>query len=317
MDTRRLCIVVFLVLVSCTPLVPMPDNDLYSSSQSSRATAQALLDRAQMQERALTATSQAPIIRITETAAAISVQSTQAEGTNVASIQTQGASWTQTAQWWTPTPNATSTAVFALLNAQGTQMANTLERDRLALERDQMMNDFNAKVVAYSWVIVVLVAAWLIMMITRRWRYQTVKVDARGNVLPILDIVDGVVTDSDRNPNYKGSVSKDILVRFLELMLEKKYGLKPALPLITAARQDATTERDQMIDLASRGLPGTVGSENKEQKKLAGQQMMKQLTDSNLQSRFKVLDGSTSDLAVIDGVVIDELDNAWKDADKK
>ncbi len=49
-------------------------------------------------------------------------------------------------------------------------------------------------------------------------------------------------------------------------------------------------------------------------KKLAGQQMMKQLTDSNLQSRFRILDGeSNPEIGEIDADVIQALDAEWKE----
>jgi hypothetical protein len=100
-------------------------------------------------------------------------------------------------------------------------------------------------------------------------------------------------------------------------MFEKKFGIPPQLPPVTAARQDAATERDQMIDLATRGVPGS-SPETREMKKLAGQQMVKQLSGSNLASRFRILDGSAANNTdVIDGHVIEVLDQEWKDAVKK
>jgi hypothetical protein len=72
-----------------------------------------------------------------------------------------------------------------------------------------------------------------------------------------------------------------------------------------------------MIDLATRGLPAT-SAEQKDMKKLAGQQMMKQLTDSNLQSRFRILDGeSNPEISEIDADIIQALDAEWKEAEKQ
>jgi hypothetical protein len=257
-----------LLSAACAPAVPydqMPGapGDLYRSANGSRMTADALLRQAQWQESALTATAQAPVIRITETAAALAVQGTQAQNTSVAAAQTQAGAMTATAIWWTPTPNVDSTATFAALNAQNTQIANNLERDRLQLEREQTMNDFNAKVTAYSWVIVVLVLVLILTLVTRRWRYQTAKVDARGNVLPILDIVEGSFTDMDRSPNHRGPMKNDWIIRILAHIVEKKLGAKLLpLPEVTAQRQDAVTYRDQLMDLATRGLPAPSRSED-------------------------------------------------------
>lgn len=245
------------VFVACTPLVPYDTSnpDLYSSANSSRRTAEALNQQAAWQEQALTATAQAPIIRITETAAAVAVGETLAQSTNVAGAQTQAASWTQTAVWWTPTPNLTSTAAAAQLQAENQILANNVERNNLELRRQQILNQFYADAVAFSWVILVLVIAIVLIWISRRQRYQTMKVDARGNPLPILDIVDGEFTDVDRSPNYRGPVSRNTLIHFLIWFMEKRTGMKPLLPEITAERQDTVTHRDQLVDLATRGLP--------------------------------------------------------------
>jgi hypothetical protein len=85
---------------------------------------------------------------------------------------------------------------------------------------------------------------------------------------------------------------------------------------VTAKRQDEMTQRDQLLDLASRGVPEP-GTAKKEVKKLAGQEMMKQLSVSNLQSRYKILDSSANGLEVIDGQIIQVLDTDWKEAEKK
>jgi len=304
---------------ACVPAVPydqMPGGDLYTGANGNRMTANAALQQAQWQEQALTATAGAPIMHITETVAAMAIQQQYWTVTAQSIQETQVAAATQTASYWTPTPNATSTAAFALLNAQGTQMANQAIEDDLRLERQKAINDFQGKLPGYAFFIVVLSLA-IVLMWTSRWqRYQPAKVDARGNVVPLLDIVQGSFTDIDRSPNYRGSISNDVLARMLAFWVEKKFGVPPQLPAVTAVRQDATTERDQMIDLATRGLPASA-SETKQQKQLAGQAMMKQLSASNLENRYKVLDGDTSDLNVINGDIITVLDQDWKEIETK
>jgi hypothetical protein len=307
MDKKLLfTIFVLFALAGCSS--PAPQQDLYSNSVSSRATADALLQQAQVQELFLTATAEAPIIRITETAAAMAMQQQLWTITAQSVEGTQIAAMTQTSMAWTPTPNATSTAAFALLNAQGTQMANNAIRDNLELQRQQDINDFKGKLPVYSFVVLVLVLAICMMLIVRRWSFQTAKVDDRGNVLPVLNIVDGIYTDIDRSPNYQGQLKGGLIKRWIET----KLNLPPLLPAVTATRQDATTERDQMIDLATRGLPGEQKSEGRKQ--LAGQAMMNQLSNSNLESRFQILDGQTNHLEHIDGVIVQELDSSWKEA---
>jgi hypothetical protein len=308
-----LFVILWAALASC---VPAGSADLYGSANSNQLTANAALLLAQYQRDALTATAQAPIIRITETAAALVVQAAQAQGTTTAGAQTREASFTQTAQWWTPTPNATSTAAFALLSAQQTQVANQAIRDNLQLEREQYTNNFWAILPGISFAIVAGVLIMGVIWMARRERYKPAQVDARGNLLPMIDFVEGTITDPDRMPNYRGSMSNDVLARVLTWWIEQKLGIPPLLPEVTAKRQDEMNQRDQLLDLASRGLPES-GSSKKEIKRLAGQEMAKQLSETNLQSRFKILDGTTSNLDVIDGQIIQVLDQEWKEAEKK
>lgn len=311
LHVKRVFALFILLLVSCAPLVPydqVPGGQGYDPA-SNRAMAEALLRQAELQEQQMTQAAVMTTVPMTQTVAALQVQGTEAAFTSTAGVVTQQAAATQTAVWWTPTPNMTGTLDALAISAAQTQTT-------LNLQREQDINDFKGKLPAYSFVIVVLVLGIVLMLIIRRNRYQAVKVDARGNVLPVLDLVDGLVTDFDRNPNHQGSVSRDLLVRILAHIVEQRFGMKPLLPEITAARQDATTERDQMIDLATRGLPGP-SSETKEMKKLAGQQMVKQLSDTNLASRFKILDGTASNLDVIDGHIVQVLDDEWKEAVKK
>ena len=102
MHTKRAALLLLLIFViaSCAPAVPwdqMPGSDLYSSAQGSRMTADALMRQAAWQEQALTATAQAPIVRITETAAAITVQAAQAQSTSIAGAATQAPAPSHTA----------------------------------------------------------------------------------------------------------------------------------------------------------------------------------------------------------------------------
>jgi len=295
--------------------VPSGYPDLYGSANSNQMTANAALMMAQYQRDAMTATAQAPIVHITETAAAVTVQAAQAQSTSVAAAQTQMGGLTATAVWWTSTPNLDSTATVAALNASSTEIANRAIRDQLQLEREIKNNEWNRLVGALA----LIFAAGLILVLVnhflRRQRYQPAKVDARGNVLPIMDIVDGTFTDMDRSANYHGPVSEKVLVRILTWWVEKKFGIAPQLPEVTAKRQDEMNQRDALIDLASRGLPES-GPAKREMKKLAAQEMTKQLSTASLQSRYKILDGSTSDLDVIDAQITEVLDQDWKEAKK-
>lgn len=307
---RIIILILAVILAGCATPSGTTPQDLLVSAEQARLTADAAQEIAESQARYLTATAEAPIVRITETAAAFAMQQQYWTATAQSVSSTETAAMTHTAQAWTPTPNATSTAVFAVLNAQGTQIANDLERDRLELERQQKNNEFWRLMPGISFVVVTLMAIMLGLVYVRKQRYQTAAVDERGNVLPIIDVVDGQVTDVDRNPNFKAALGNGIFER----LVEKRLQLPPAVPPVTAERQDAATERDQMVDLAIRGLPSQVG--NSDRKKAAEQVVAGRLSDVNMQNRFKLLDGETSNLDVIDGEIIKVLDAEWKEGDK-
>jgi hypothetical protein len=306
---RALFLLSLLLLVSCASPGTVTTPNLFVESQNARATADAAEELAAYQERFLTATAEAPIVHITETAAAQSVQSTvtaqamaiqQSYWTTTAqSVQeTETAAMTQTAMAWTPTPNATSTSVFAVLNAEGTQMANQVQRDNLELERQEYANDFWANLPGLTWAFLSLVLVLGLMLFTRRARYQPAKVDERGNILPMLDIVEGTITDPDRNPNYLSGTRREDL---------------KALPALTADRQDNVTHRDQAIDAVTRGLPGGTRAD----KRQIAQQMAPKLSGPNMAGRFKILPEGTFNEDVIDGEIISVLDQDWKESENK
>lgn len=306
---RIIILILTVALAGCTTPSGTTPQDLLVSAEQARLTADAAQVIAESQARYLTATAEAPIMRITETAAAFAMEQQYWTATAQSVSSTETAAMTHTAAAWTPTPNATSTAVFAALNAQGTQIANNLERDRLELERQQKNNEFWRLMPGISFAVITLMAIMFGFVYVRKQRYQSASVDERGNVLPIIDVVDGQVTDVDRNPNFKAALGTGIQQRLLEQRLQ----LPPTVPSVTAERQDAATERDQIVDLATRGLPlqGDNG-----RKKVAEQAMAGRLSDANMQNRFKLLDGATSNLDVIDGEIIKVLDAEWKEGDK-
>jgi hypothetical protein len=301
---------VFLVLVGC--VTPSTNPDLYTSVQNSRATSDAAAQQAYYQSQFLTATADAPIVHITETAAAMAIQQQLWTSTAQSVQSTETSAMTQTAQSWTPTANATQTAVFVMAAAEATQMAHNIERDRLELQRQQDINDFKGKLPVYSFVVVILVLGIVLMLVIRRERYRPVPVDARGNPMPVLDVVEGTVTDPDRNPNFRGDTRDNLFKQWLR----RKLDLPPLLPEITTKRQDDVTHRDQLLDLGTRGLPGTTHMQTAA-RKFAGQEMMKQLSEATLQSRFQILDEQQVQMGAVNSEIIEVLDQEWEETKQK
>ncbi len=184
----------------------------------------------------LQSTQQAGSMQSTErawnaTATADSAQSTSiALGT--ASAVAQQVLWTQRAI------DVTATADIAAVQAFATEQYSIARTQELALERETMINQVRA------------VAPWAMLLITfvtlalffKRWtRVRIIQRDPRGDAPLLLDVVDGVAYDADRNPTSTAGVQRKDLKR---------------LPLFSAENHTQTTARDQMLDLASRGLHG-------------------------------------------------------------
>ena len=260
MKQMAMIVILLALLVACAP---QQTTDLYSSAYANQATADAARALAEMQTGMLTATSQAPVMHITETAAALTVGMTQS------SINA-----TATAIHWTPTVTATATPDFtatvgaAQASANSTQMANAAALDDLGRERAEIINVFVAQLPRLAFLVALGVLAMGLTWISRRERYRPLTVDQRGNPIPVMDVVDGVVTDIDRSPNYQGAMSHNMLAQWAR----RRLGLPAQLPAITAERQDGVTQRDQMVDLATRGLLPSGNAPARKQ--LAGQAMM-------------------------------------------
>ncbi len=127
----------------------------------------------------------------------------------------------------------TATVEVAAASARATEFHAQAVSAELAMERERMMN----KVQALSpFFIGFSILAFVLLMIFRWSRIRPIQRDARGDA-PLL-FVNGIVYDADRNPYSLADFS----------------GKKPVIPALANAEiQSATTNRDQMIDLATRG----------------------------------------------------------------
>ena len=185
------------------------------------ATQQAMQIQAQSTERAWNAT-----------ATADSIQSTTiASGT--ASAAAQQAIWTQRAMDITATADSASVQAFA------TQQYSKARTEELSLERKELMNNVAAIV---PWAMLVISFVSLAIFFKRWTRVRVIQRDPRGDAPLLLDAVDSVAYDADRNPTSTAGFQREDL---------------KLLPQFSASDHTQTTARDQMVDLATRGLPGT------------------------------------------------------------
>lgn len=253
------------LLAACgTPAVSTATQpNLYLDAASNRLTADAALQRAQIQESMLTATAQAPLIHITETAAGLSFQSTQASIDNTATAVL----WTPTASpvptvTPSPTQNAVMTSTFAALQAVQTQTV-------LKVQRDEMTNTGRA-VFWYAIALAIVIVGFAFAYVQiRRMSFVPAPMNDQGRTHPIVNVLEGIAFDIERSSNGVVGTNQKFLKQ---------------LPAITAERQDQVTARSQMVDLATRArLP----------KRLLDEQSRGQLPAGEVQIEYPLPEWST------------------------
>ena len=240
---KKLIWFLFLFMAACAPAgVPVVTSggstvDPFVAVEYAERTAVAAQDEAEFYGRQLTATAQAPIVAITQTAAAFVMEREFAQATQQSQMATETAAWTATAMSWTATPNATMTAVFANSYAESTQIANTITMDNLEVERARTTNTMRAMSGYVIGFLVLFVGLMFGIVMARKLAVNVNPVDARGNPLPMIDVVEGIAWDIDRAVNG---------------VIGTRKGFLKLLPAITAERQDEVTKRDQFVDLKTR-----------------------------------------------------------------
>ena len=246
MKIQNIFTVLMLFLLSACGAPPATNTavDPFVAVESAQRTAQAAQEQADYYSRQLTATAEAPIIAITSTAAAFAMEQRYAQATIDSAYVTETSAATQTAMSWTPTPmptatpNLTATMSILQLSSTAQVMANDVAKDNLSVERARTTNTMRAMsgyVIGFIGLIAGLMFA---VVVARKLSVIAIPVDANGKAQPMFDIVEGVTFDTARITN--GALAT------------KRRDVINLLPPITAERQDATTSRDQLIELRSR-----------------------------------------------------------------
>jgi len=242
---RRILFLLPLALLSACGPIATPDAYQLAlgniQAQSTIAASQVLAANltaeayAPTREAAGTATERAwTMVGWTATA---SVDQTATAGSGTATQQARDAVATQRAA------DITATVDAAAASAQATALHGQAVSVELAIERERMMNKVQATA---PWAALGIILAVLIVIALRWSKVRPIQRDSRGDA-PLL-IIDGSVYDADRNP-----------YPLLDLS-----GKKASIPALTATEiQSATTARDQMIDLATRGIQGQANPQHK------------------------------------------------------
>jgi hypothetical protein len=188
------------------------------------------------------------VLAIQGTQLAIQVQSTErawqatatADSARATAIASQTASAVaQQAIWTQRAVDITSTADAASVQAYATQQYAESKSEQLAIERAELINNFAAFIPS----VVGLSVLGVGILIALRWsRYLVIQRDARGDAPLLMNVVDGVAYDADRQPTGAGGLLRDDV---------------KALPKLSAGDYLQTTTRDQLLDLKTRGFQGT------------------------------------------------------------
>ena len=251
-----------------TAVAAIATADYYSNQLTATVESRNLTATQQFME--LQSTQEAFQVQSTErswnaTSTADSIQSTTiAVGT--ASAVAQQAMWTQRAM------DITATADIASLQAFATKQYSIARTEQLSLERKELMNNVAA---IMPWAMLVITYV-LIAIFFKRWtRVRVIQRDLRGDAPLLLNVVDGIAYDADRNPTSTAGLQR------ADLQL---------LPQISASDHTQTTARDQMVDLATRSLTGTnqrkgISKQLKEEKLLGDEAMPKIETIDSISAR--------------------------------
>jgi hypothetical protein len=257
MSLKLACIIPLLLTTACatTPAISQSANtpdavQAYVNANASQATAVAAVTTAQYFTAGLTATADAH--KQFATAQAFDLQATQqadnilstAQAWNATSTSssvqaTQSASGTATASavqaiWTQHAVDITSTADMASVQAYATEQYANARTDELSLQRKELMNNV-AAVTPWAAFGIAFIAAILLVF---RWsRVRVIPRDERGDAPLLLDLVDGISFDPDRNPSSAGGLTRQDLKQ---------------LPEFTSAERLQVTAHDQLLDMASR-----------------------------------------------------------------
>lgn len=188
-------------------------------ARNQMGTQQAMQIQSQSTERAWNATATADSIQSTTIAA------------GTASAVAQQAIWTQRAM------DITATADSAAVQTYATQQYAIARDEELTIQRRELMNNVGAIV---PWLALICTFAAAVIVFMRWSRVRVIQRDPRGDAPLLLNVVDGVTYDADRHPASTGGIQREDI---------------KLLPKLSANEFEQTTARDQMVDLATRGLP--------------------------------------------------------------
>lgn len=248
---KKIFFIIFcvLLLTACAPAtqtayVNGQPVDPFVNAEMARRTAESAQQEADFFNSQLTATEQSrldlaqtPIAKMTQDMAAFQMDQLHSQATTTAAVYTQQAAITITAQSWSPTPDATQTAVFANSYAEATKIANTITLDNQRVERARTTNMIRAASAYVIGFIVLIIVTMFAVVFAKRFSFIPNPVDERGKAHPMLNVIEAVSWDIERAVNGVVVANKSFIKQ---------------LPAITADRQDKVTAQSQHVDFNTR-----------------------------------------------------------------
>jgi len=153
------------------------------------------------------------------------------------STSTAAAMATSNANQATETQHAfsiTSTADYAAVQAYATQQYAEAKQAELSVQRLELTNKIRALV---PWAMLV-VTFVVVVALVRNWsRFRVIHRDPYGDAPLLLNVVEGIAVDMDRNPSSTAGL--------------QRHDLKQ-LPKFSPTTHEQVTARDQLLDMSSR-----------------------------------------------------------------
>jgi hypothetical protein len=279
--SKHLVLLALIVLPACVSSGAQSPSPIHALEMagSSRETAVAAISTSDYYAYQVTATVEAHNMQLTERAQSMEYTATARvwDATSTAassqSTSTAAAVATSNASQATETQHAfniTSTADYAAVQAYATQQYAEAKQAELSVERLELTNKIRA-LVPWAMLITLFIAA---IALGRNWsRFRVIHRDQYGDAPLLLNVVDSVAVDMDRNPSSTAGLQRQDLKQ---------------LPKPSPTTQEQVTARDQLLDLSSRSrsLPG----DDPARKALARQIANSALSAGNGTPQLQVID---------------------------
>ena len=244
-QSKHLVLLALIVLPACVSSGAQSPSPIYALEMagSSRETAVAAISTSDYYAYQVTATVEAHNMQLTERAQSMDYTATarvwDATSTAASSQSTSTAAAVATSNTSQATEtqhafNITSTADYAAVQAYATQQYAQAKQAELSVERLELTNKIGALV---PWVMLITMFVAAVVLIRNWSRFRVIHRDQYGDAPLLLNVIDSVAVDMDRNPSSTAGLQRQDLKQ---------------LPKFSSTTQEQVTVRDQLVEMSSR-----------------------------------------------------------------